>query len=91
MRIWIIGAFCFALTALGSYAVNAEQPAPAAAPAVEMEGCPGKADGQPCCTTCQDKREQGLAAAGSEGGCPCQKARKARQAAAAKAKAAQEQ
>jgi hypothetical protein len=83
---------CLALTALGApNAVAAEQQPPQAA-AVEAEsppadagGCPGKANGAPCCTTCQDKRAQGISAEEQGGGCPCQRARKAREAASKKA------
>lgn len=86
VRTLIIG---FTLT-LAPYAFGAEQaaPAPAAQPA-DAPGCPGKADGAPCCATCQDKREAGVAAEKAEGGCPCQRARKARRAASAPAQPAQ--
>lgn len=55
------------------------------APAAEaMAGCPGKADGSPCCTSCQDRQAKiaaGEAPAGG-GGCPCQeRARRLREAA----------
>ena len=71
---------------LAPYAFGVEQPAPPPAeqPA-DMAGCPGKADGAPCCATCQDKREAGVAVEKAEGGCPCQRARKAKQAARAPA------
>ena len=80
----LIAACCLAITTV-PYTVRAEE---AAAPAAEMPGCPGKADGAPCCTSCQDKIAQGVDPAKTEGGCPCQRARKAREAAAAKAREA---
>jgi hypothetical protein len=60
----------------------------AAQPAADMPGCPGMANGAPCCTSCQDKLAQGIDPSKTEGGCPCQRARKAREAAAAKAREA---
>jgi hypothetical protein len=86
-----------ALSAIAPHTVRAGDPvAPAGAavssdagqPAADMPGCPGKANGAPCCTSCQDKLAQGIDPAESAGGCPCQRARKAREAAAAKAREA---
>ena len=84
---------CLTFVADAARAGDAAQPAGAAvpadaAPAAAMQGCPGKANGAPWCTSCQDKLAQGIDPSKSEGGCPCQRARKAREAAAAKAREA---
>ena len=86
-----------ALSTLVPHIVRAGDPAAPAGAAVSSDaaqpdaaapGCPGMANGQPCCTSCQDKLAQGIDPSKTEGDCPCQRARKAREAAAAKAKEA---
>jgi hypothetical protein len=88
--------YLLALATLAPHTVRAGDPAAPAGAAVSSDaaqpyaavpGCPGMANGQPCCTSCQDKLAQGIDPSKSEGGCPCQRARKAREA-AAKAKEA---
>jgi hypothetical protein len=78
---------CTGLAPTVSWAAD-DAGSPAVSDKAEMPGCPGKADGAPCCTSCQDKIAQGVDPSKSEGGCPCQRARKAREAAAAKAREA---
>jgi hypothetical protein len=88
--------YLLALATLAPHIVHAGDPAAPAGAAVSSDaaqpdaavpGCPGMANGAPCCTSCQDKLAQGIDPSKSEGGCPCQRARKAREA-AAKAKEA---
>jgi len=95
LRSWLIVLSCsVALCATAVLAADAGSSAPAPAAvssdtggaSAEMAGCPGKADGSPCCTSCQDQREKVAAgAAKPSGGCPCQRARQAREAAAKRA------
>ena len=60
----------------------AQMSVPAAAPADEGMGCPGKADGKPCCAGCETR--QRISKGKATGGCPCQqRAREAKEAAEA--------
>lgn len=90
---WVAAVFLMFVALAPQAARSDDAAAPAAAAATDqqsgdMPGCPGKANGAPCCTSCQDKIAQGVDPSKSEGGCPCQRARKAREAAAAKAREA---
>jgi hypothetical protein len=98
MRV-ITSVLTAALVAL-AFGTLAAAPAPSAdqkpvAPAVSenvaaadtMPGCPGKANGAPCCAGCQEQHAKLAAAADAgqaapSGGCPCQeRARRLREAA----------
>jgi hypothetical protein len=95
VRSWLAALVCaVAFCATAALATDSGSAAPAAAAVssapgaagAEMPGCPGKADGSPCCTSCQDQRAKIAAGeAKPAGGCPCQRARAAREAAAKRA------
>ena len=91
MRFVLIAACALALTASLPFSAGAEENSAAVSSGSQTTdggGCPGAANGAPCCATCQDKVAKGIDPSKSEGGCPCQRARKAREAAAAKAREA---
>ena len=94
MRTWLIAAaLSLTVSTLAPLSARAEQPAQSAAPAVEglqknddAPGCHGKTNGGACCASpaCQANQastDAAKAAAPSGGGCPCQRARQAAQAA----------
>ena len=92
MRLMLLAVVALVLAATPSFVV-ADEPATsgapvvaapdpaAAAPAVAQPdaaagGCPKSPNGA-CCGSCQEKAAQGQSVEKAEGGCPCQRARKA--------------
>lgn len=64
--------------AAGSATAGSAQSAPADRPGEAAAGCPYSVNGS-CCGTCQDKAQQQAPAPHAAGGCPCQRAKQARE------------
>jgi hypothetical protein len=62
----------------GGAAAGSTQAVPADRPGEAAAGCPYSVNGS-CCGTCQDKAQQQAPDPHAGGGCPCQRAKRARE------------